>query len=652
MGNELSRTLAALILGALLALGTGCTAGSSRPAIKSLSVPDEPGGDIALAVTLADPAAQPVDVTLEISRDEQTWSTATTTSGTALTGLATSPEGTPHVFTWDSLKDLGFRISGDTWIKITATGPGGLVDIRTQKLAGIENLLPASKRVRHYLIHFGTLDARKIATAQAHDLVILYAGEPTVTRAAVAEIQDGVDPADPRDDCIVLGYLNVGEDDRTIGLSDAQLLADARFVRDGTGPRVDPRGPNAGGLSLAGIDLRGLPSARAGYAPFYLDDNSVEAHGIGDGLPDRNGVTGACYVNAGHPEWFATVHDMLASQQGIAGIAEMLTTAAGKALGCDGLYLDNIDTCAPNAFTGPGDPDHATFEWTAPGVTAFTGELRRRYPKQVILQNRGLFFFDPRYAHYAFTTGPLIDYLKIESYRLDRDTAREFDPYVFADNKHNLMPRLQAEAQRFTFQILSLGYAEGPGISYDTLLGTSTAGRDTLLADVREAEAAGFRHYLTTNAGDVMNSFARDHGTTNDTSPPAWSSTFNAYGAMNPPGPPVPRVGIQQVQTAPGELTIRWDVAIDQNPVTYHLYYSTQPIRFDRDGFPKSTSYQELYPARVSASYAAGPGANAYPFEATNTGLLRNTTYYFCLFARDSVGNWAKNEVVLSARTQ
>ena len=394
-----------------------------------------------------------------------------------------------------------------------------------------------------------------------------------------------------------------------------------------------------------------MSSVRSGYAPFYLDDNSVEANGVGDGLPDRNSITSACYVNMGDATWFTAVHDMLTANEGIAGIKEMLVTNYGKALGCDGLFLDNVDTCAPNSFTAPGDPGHATFEWTAPGVPAFLGELRRRYPTQVIMQNRGLFFFDPRYAHYAFNTGPLIDFLKIESYRLDRDTAREFDPYVFADNKYNLVPRLQAEAQRFTFQVLSLGYAEGPGISYDTLLGNSTAGFNTLLTDVREAEAAGFRHYLTTNAGDVMNRFARDHTNFTDTTAPVWSSTYNAYGGYSPPGAPIARVGIQQVEVASGSLTVRWDVALDQNPVTYHLYYSTQPINFDSDGFPRSTSVQELYPARVSESYAAGPGPNAFPFEATNTGLLRNTTYYFCLFARDSAGNWAKNRVVLSART-
>ena len=173
MTRDLQRTVVGFSLTTLSVLLIGCAAGRGRPSIRSVSLPEEPGGDVAIEVTLADETSQPVDVSLEVSRDEQVWSTATTPGGTVLQGLETSPGGVKHVFTWDSLADLGFRISGDTWIKITATGAGGLVDIRQAKLARIENLLPASKRVRNYLIHFGTLDTAKIALAQTHDLVIL-----------------------------------------------------------------------------------------------------------------------------------------------------------------------------------------------------------------------------------------------------------------------------------------------------------------------------------------------------------------------------------------------------------------------------------------------------------------------------------------------
>ncbi len=76
----------------------------------------------------------------------------------------------------------------------------------------------------------------------------------------------------------------MGEDQRTAGLSDDQMKADARFRGDGTGPRVDPRGRNvpANG-SLLNIDPLGAPSpGGAGWASFYLDDNSLtDGSGMG-----------------------------------------------------------------------------------------------------------------------------------------------------------------------------------------------------------------------------------------------------------------------------------------------------------------------------------------------------------------------------------
>jgi hypothetical protein len=646
-GTPLRTTAVTLAVAALLL--SACQSGSRRGAIKTVSAPEQSDGDVPVEIVLSDPESAPADLSIEVSTDLLVWRAATVDG--SLAALSTSPGGTRHVFTWDSVADLGFRLEGDTWIRITSTGFGGLVDVQTLKVNRILGLLPASQRVRDHMIYFGALDTAKIRTAETHDLVVLYPGQPTVTRAAIADIQDGVDPLDPRDDCIVLGYLNVGEDERTIGKSNAQLLADARFVGNGLGPRVDPRGPGAGGQSLAQIDLVGLPSASSGFASFYLDDNSVEANGVGDGLPDRNGTTGACFANAGDPRWFQTLYDMRLGTEGFAGIEEMLTVTAGAGFGFDGLYLDNIDTCAPNSFTGPGDLDHATFEWTAPGVTWFQSELRRRHSKQVILQNRGLFFFDPAFPHYQFSTGPFVDFLKIENYRLDRDPSVDFDPLAFAINKHNLAPKLTAEAQRFTFQVLTLGYAEGPSIDTQTLVGGSQRGIETLTTDVAEAEQVGFRHYLTDAAGSLVNDFARSRMTTTDSTPPTWSSTYNAFGGLNPPQAPVARVGIQQVEMAVGATTVRWDVALDQNPVTYVLYYAPEALKFNGQGVPTNATRQDLYPARVSTSYANGAGPSAFPFEATSTGLLRNTNYWFCIMARDSAGNWARNRVVLSART-
>lgn len=45
--------------------------------------------------------------------------------------------------------------------------------------------------------------------------------------------------------------------------------------------------------------------------------------------------------------------------------------------------------------------------------------LRETYPDKLILQNRGLFYFNPLLPHYKVTTRGAIDYLLLESFRLD-----------------------------------------------------------------------------------------------------------------------------------------------------------------------------------------------------------------------------------------
>ena len=75
---------------------------------------------------------------------------------------------------------------------------------------------------------------------------------------------------------------------------------------------------------------------------------------------------------------------------------ETLTTSYGRGLGCDGVFLDTIDTAAPNFYTNAASNNESKFEWTAPGFSAFIRRVAATYPDQLILQNRGLFFFDPQ----------------------------------------------------------------------------------------------------------------------------------------------------------------------------------------------------------------------------------------------------------------
>src|SRR5262249_48618774 len=157
---------------------------------------------------------------------------------------------------------------------------------------------------------------------------------------------------------------------------------------------------------------------------FYLDDKDVHnsaAH-VGDGFPDRNPLFGGLFVNAGDPKWFDTVDAMTADgPDGRSGLRELLTPNYGRGLNCDGVFLDTIDTAAPNSYTNASSANQTEYEWTAPGFGAFIRRVHDTYPTKLVLQNRGVFFFDPRMPQYKFNARGAIDFLLFESYRLSAD---------------------------------------------------------------------------------------------------------------------------------------------------------------------------------------------------------------------------------------
>ena len=213
-----------------------------------------------------------------------------------------------------------------------------------------------------YMIYYGKLNSKLIRQAKQYDVVILHPKQGNLTRSQVREIQSA--------GACVLGYLSIGEDLRTAGMTPEDMLKDWRFTGDGSGPRVDGR--EAGDESLDHVDLLGAPSpAGSGYASYYLDDNDH------DGKPDFNPSFGCAYTNIGDPAWYDALQDMMMGDSGgTPGIREILTTDYGRGLGCDGLLLDTVDTCAPNSYTDDSFPGKTRFEWTAPGVSSFLERLR------------------------------------------------------------------------------------------------------------------------------------------------------------------------------------------------------------------------------------------------------------------------------------
>jgi hypothetical protein len=635
------------------------TPGSSDPApagvleVRSIALPPVASDWIPLRILVASGRGLPVRLQIDVSVDAgQSYRPARLRG--AIADLPPSPTGAEYLVEWSSREDVGFHVPRAARLRVVAADSRGASAPLSADTPNIDNLRVAARRVSSYIIHYGSWDPTSVALAKRHDLVILHPTAASLRRPLIADLQAGLDPADPADDVIVLCYLSAGEDERVYRVSDEAAAMDPRFRGDGSGPRVDPRGVAAGG-ALADLDPRGLPSpGGTGWASYYLDDNSVfrdPAH-KGDGIPDRNLLHGGYFVNAGDPAWFSTLQDMLLERDRVAGLREMLTTDHGRGFGCDGLFLDTIDTASPNNDTAAGSPNLARFEWTAPGMSRFVTRLREAYPDRLLLQNRGLFYFDPRRPHYRFTTRGKIDFFFFESYRLG---SRPTPDNYHRDNRWNVTPKLMAEANRPDgFTVLSLGYAEGTGLpgALDTLTGKSMVGLESLLEDIRVAqELAGFRHYIGNAAISLVNTFVRDHSNFDDRTPPRWTSTFNAraYDPMLGAQEPAPRVGIQEVVPAPGGLIVRWDVALDLHRVGYALYYQETPFDFDADPKLQRATRRLLTPA-LPSSYAQGAGPTVYPNEALVRPLQPGRTYHLLIRAFDSApaANEETNTVTLT----
>jgi hypothetical protein len=359
------------------------------------------------------------------------------------------------------------------------------------------------------------------------------------------------------------------------------------------------------------------------------------------------------FVNAGDPAWYGVIDGMqMDSPDGQVGMREALTSSYGRGLACDGIFLDTIDTAAPDAYTNPADANVTKFEWTAPGFGAFIRKVHASYPDKLILQNRGLFFFDPRHEAYGYNARGAIDFVLFESYRLDSNDWELWNPTFYADNQFNIAPKLMAEANRPDgFRVLSLGYAEGPAgqMSPQTLTGGSTLGTADLLEDIRVTQQlAGFRHYLTDAKVDLVNDFVLTHADLDDHDPPQWSSTYNDHPVI-PAVAPTPRVGIQQAVADGGKVTVRWDVALDENRVQYVLYAQPQPFDFAGDPTLSGATRTVLTPM-VPEDYPAGVGPDSYPYEATLSSFPNGQTQYLVIRAVDQSPNANEdtNTVVLS----
>ena len=316
-----------------------------------------------------------------------------------------------------------------------------------------------------YYIYYGSWNASLLSTVQANGYKLVIAEPRVMTRAQVADLQNGADNIlGNADDIRVVGYISFGEDNRPgIYQTDAggqYVYVDGhrviKTVAGGTGPRVDPRGSSpAAGTLPATLNPDGTASlgnaspGGTGYASFYLDNPPY------DGKPELNGEFAGAFVNAGDPAWFTVLKNMTYAADGNSGLDEILTTTVGLGLGCDGIFIDTMDTCAPNSFAAA-----LQFEWTTPGYRQLLQTVRAAYAGKLMVQNRATFFFNPEFEAYDFTTRPFVDVVMFESYYADSNDTDTFSPY-FLDSKYRIGMKLSAEADRADgFSVIALGYRE------------------------------------------------------------------------------------------------------------------------------------------------------------------------------------------------
>lgn len=472
-----------------------------------------------------------------------------------------------------------------------------------------------------YLIHYGNWTSTLVNQARMnYKLVILHPSASNITPADIASIRSGPDTTPgTSDDVKVLAYISIGEDDRP----------GAPFAGDGNGPRVDPRPSYYDPLSDSIPPLGSASPGGTGFASYYLDDDNL------DGQPDQNSVFGGYYVNPGDPAWYTILKTKTKAADGRCGIQEILSTSYGAGYGCDGLFMDTLDTPAPNTFG-------ATFyEWTAKTYRDLVKNISDDNPTKILLANRGVFYYNPNFKPYAYTLRPYINMLMFESYYTD-SSGSGAPSLFFDDNKHSYAPKINAEANRPDgFTVIGLGYTT-PGEP-------PTLGQDDFFECQQEQGWLLYRTNPALNALPFNTDAAAWNAAHPDTSPPTWDSTA-ASGADSDPmtsgnQPPTPRVGIQQVVPGDGEAIVRWDVARDQTgPVKYHLYYTSDPSL----DFNTATKIANVAPS-IPANYQTGAGAGKYPYQFTVGGLTNATTYQFVVRAEDALGNEETNTVAIAA---
>jgi hypothetical protein len=236
---------------------------------------------------------------------------------------------------------------------------------------------------------------------QAFDLVILHP-DSGVTVAEVEELQAaGV---------IVLGYVSIGEEPPGLLYTDTM-----------SGPvRYEPGG------NCCGVENRHCEYND--YACYYLDEDN-------DGEPDtrQDGPWGSHFVDAASPYWRDKVR--LCNKDTMTDCNFYGTDYVLYTLGCDGLFLDTVDTASP----------WHQYSYTLDAMADLICTISDWYPDQYAVLNRGIFYADPSYG--ANVVRPCINGIVFEGYCSvwDWELKEGRDSPWFEDNRDIWAPKLNGQ---------------------------------------------------------------------------------------------------------------------------------------------------------------------------------------------------------------
>lgn len=472
-----------------------------------------------------------------------------------------------------------------------------------------------------YLIYYGGWDGSTITNFMRYKLVVLDANNgpaPATQAPLVHQIQAGLDgQTNTADDVKVLGYVSIGEDSRTYGNK-------AAIVGDGSGPSYFDR------------NLRRVIYENRGIASYYMDEWDVAGPNGGhpiehDGLPDRNGEWGACYVNAGDTNWISYI---VGTNRATTPYSFYMVAVT---LGYDGFFLDTPETASP----------WERFGWTAKGMHDLIATVDSTFPTKYLLLNRGLFFFVPHNPEqYQWNPRQHIDISLFESYYLD--SAYGANNYNLSPwynlNRYYTSPKLNAEVGRKDSfcPVVNIDYYANPATFplVDPLVYSNTLDRSVREQGRIELNA----NRLLTSLDNPVITYppaADRQGPTWDNTTVGFASLYQGEERFDSQGsedntPKAGRVGIQRAIPGNGSVTVQWDAALDQTRrIKYNVYYSTNPAA----AFTAMTVLTDVTMV-VGSEYVSNRcflnTDDACPYQYTVTGLTNQIAYYFAVRAEDS----------------